>query len=140
MAKSTNKFESLNKVLPFNVAKKGSTRRHVSDKNKNDAVAEALAKCDSTADVATLGVKFGLSDAEVSARAKTSKNFGLYRMVIGNRIRGIVAKVGKAKMEGKKLTLTDAAYPPKKAAKPKAVKPVVTKVAKKVTKKVTKKA
>ena len=135
MAKSANKFESLNKVLPFNVAKKGSTRRHVSDKNKNDAVAEALAKCDSTADVATLGVKFGLSDAEVTTRAKASKNFGLYRMVIGNRIRGIVAKVGKAKMGGKKLTLTDAAYPPKKVAKK-----VAKKVVKKVTKKVTKKA
>jgi len=135
MAKSTNKFESLNKVLPFNVAKKGSTRRHVSDKNKNDAVAEALAKCDSTADVATLGVKFGLSDAEVTARAKTSKNFGLYRMVIGNRIRGIVAKVGKAKADNKKLTLTDAAYPPKKMTKK-----VVKKATKKATKKVTKKA
>jgi len=107
-------LESLNKVLPCNTANKNTKRRHVSDKNRNDAVADALAKCNTTAEVATLGMKFGLTENEVRNRAKAAKNFGLYRMVIGNRIRGIASRIQKAKKKNIKLTQEEAAYPKKK--------------------------
>ena len=121
-------LESLNKVLPCLTANKNTKRRHVTDGNKNDAVADALAKCNSTADVAHLGMKFGLTENEVRTRAKDAKNFGLYRMVIGNRIRGVASRIRKAKKRNQKLTVTEAAYPKTKSG---AVKKTVKKKSKK---------
>ena len=120
---------SLNKVLPCNTANKSTDRRNVSKNHKNDAVATELAKCNNAEDVGNFAMKLGISEQEVRTRAKAAKNFGLYRMVIGNRARGIAKKMVAAKNAGVKLTFADAAYPPK----------AVKKVAKKVTKKTTKK-
>ena len=116
MAKAVN-LESLNKVLPHTTANKDTKRRHISDHNKNDAVADALGKCNSAAEVGALGMKFGLTENEVRNRAKAAKNFGLYRMVIGNRIRGVVNRIGKAKKKNQKLTQAEAAYPKSGAVK-----------------------
>lgn len=134
---STN-LENLNKVLSCNTVGKDKKRRKVADASRRDAVAEALAKCNSTAEIAALGIRFGLSEDEVKTRAQSATNFGLYRMTIGNRIRGVVSRIQKASRKGMKLSNHDAAYPPKRArtAKPakKTIKPV-KKVAKKVAKK-----
>lgn len=124
-------LESLNKVLPCNTANKNTKRRHVSDHSRNDAVADALAKCNSAAEVGHLGMKFGLTENEVRNRAKSAKNFGLYRMVIGNRIRGISSRIQKAKKKSQKLTLTEAAYPKKREAVKKTAKKSKKKAAKK---------
>lgn len=125
-------LESLNKVLPCRTANKNTKRRHISDGSRNDMVADALAKCNSTAEVAALGMKFGLTENEVRNRAKSAKNFGLYRMVIGNRCRGIASRIKKAKQKNQKLTQAEAAYPKKREVVKKAKKVVKKKkVAKK---------
>lgn len=116
---------SLNKVLPYKADKK-TKKRHVSSGNRNDPVSQAMAKCEDTAAVATLGMKFGLTEKEVRSRARTAPNFGQYRMVIGNRVRGIVRRIRAAKKRHKTLSPAEAAYPGAKAvANPS--KPKVTK-------------
>ena len=112
---STN-LESLNKVLPNLTANKSTTKRRVTDGNKNDVIADELAKCNSAAEIAALGMKFGLSEQDVRNRCKTAKNFGLYRMQVGNLIRGIVARIRKAAKKNVKLTPAEAAYPKKAKA------------------------
>jgi len=112
------KLNDLNKVLPCNMVGKDKKRRKVSDANRHDAVADALAKCNSTLEIAALGVKFGLTEEEVKSRAASAKNFGLYRMTIGNRIRGIVSRIQKAAKKGIKLSQHDAAYPGKREKAP----------------------
>jgi hypothetical protein len=130
MAKKVN-LQSLNKVVPCLTANKSTKRRHVSDHSRNDAVADALSKCNNAAEVGALGMKFGLTENEVRARARSAKNFGLYRMVIGNRIRGITNRIRKAKKKNQKLTLAEAAYPPKKSGATKKTKKAKKKAKKK---------
>lgn len=121
-------LESLNKILPNRTAGKGSKKRKLSNNQRNDAVATELAKCDSAATVGYMAMKFGISEQEVRARVKSAPNFGQFRMVIGNRIRGIANKIRKA---GKgKLTLTEAAYPKSAKQTKKTVKKAVKKVKK----------
>ena len=104
-------FESLNKVLPCQPAKKGSKKRKVSSGSRNDAVSDALAKCTCAADVANFGMRFGLTEVDVRARAKKAPNFGQYRMVMGNLARGVVNRIAIAREKGQKLTVAMAAYP-----------------------------
>jgi len=136
MAKTN--LTSLNKILPNLTANKNTKRRHVTDHNRNDAIADALSKCENAADIAALGMKFGLTEQEVKTRAKSAPNFGQFRMVIGNRIRGVVRRISKAKKEGKKLTPAEAAYP--KAATAKKVTKKAIKIADKRIKKSSKKS
>lgn len=114
-------LDSLNRVLPNRTAGKGTKKRRVSDHHRNDGVAAELAKCNTAAEIGNLGMRFGLSEKEVRARARSAPNFGQYRMVIGNRIRGVVGKIRKAKQKNIRLTVAEAAYPktaPKVASKP----------------------
>ena len=121
-------LESMNKLVPCNTANKNTKRRHISDHSKNDAVAEQLSKCNDAAEVGALGMRFGLTEDEVRNRAKSAKNFGLFRMVIGNRCRGVANRIKKAKQKNQKLTLAEAAYPTKGSG---TAKKKVKKVAKK---------
>lgn len=108
MAKAN--FSSLNKALPCTT--KGKTKkRRISSGNRNDAVADALAKCSNAEEVALIGIRFGLTETDIRNRAKAAKNFGLFRMVIGNLCRGVVNRIAQAKEKGVKLTVAQAAYP-----------------------------
>lgn len=107
-------LNSLDKALPNRTAGKTKKRR-VSDHSRSDKVAEALSKCDSASAIGNLAMQFGISEKEIRARAAAAPNFGQFRMVVGNRVRGIARRVAKAKQKGQKLTLTDAAYPKAKA-------------------------
>lgn len=123
-------FESLNKSLPCQPQKKGSKQRHVCSGSRNDAVSTAMAKCKDAADVAALGMRFGLAEQDVRTRAKKAKNFGLFRMVVGNLARGVASRLAKAKAANVKMTVAEAAY-----GKPKKAKKVVKKKKKKKAKK-----
>lgn len=111
MATQKVSLSNLNKVLPHNLTKKGGKKRRVTSHNRNDQVAAELAKCNSASEVGAFAMRFGLSEREVRTRAKAAPNFGQYRMVIGNRIRGIVNRIRKAKQKGVKLSPAAAAYP-----------------------------
>ena len=130
MAKKVS-LVGLDKILPATPAKKGSKRRNVTDKARHDRITEELSKCNSASEIGTLAMKFGLSEQEVRERARNAKNFGLFRMVIGNRMRGVAAKISKAKKKNIKLTLHDAAYPPGGKTKTKTAKKKKKKTAKK---------
>ena len=129
MAKAN--LSGLDRVLPHQAASKNSKRRHVTDHSRNDAVSDALSKCNSASEIGTLAMKFGITEAEVRQRAKSAKNFGLFRMAIGNRLRGITNRIAKAKRKSIKLSVSDAAYPDKAKSKAPAKK---TKKAKKKAK------
>jgi len=125
MAQQKANLMSLNKVLPAKAAAKDSKRRNVTDKTRHDRISEELAKCNTAAEIGNLAMKFGMNEQEVRQRAKDAKNFGLFRMVVGNRIRGIANKIVAAKKKNVKLSPQEAAYPSGNKAK-------------KVTKKTTK--
>ena len=142
MAKMTsNEFAKLDKILVHVPAKKGSKKRHVSTGSVNDRIREAMNGCDSCSKLAKLAQKFGISGDEIMTRAKSAPNFGQFSMVIGNRLRGIVGRIAKAKKAGITLRVADAAYPKKSvkkvAKKTKAKKAVAKTSKKKVTKKKT---
>lgn len=77
--------------------------------SKADAVSDAMAECVTPSDVAELAQKFGLTDDEIMHRAEVASNFGQFRMVIGNRIRGVCHKIEVAKEQGVELSVQDAA-------------------------------
>ena len=120
----------LDKLLVYTPAKKGSKKRHVSTGSVNDRIREEMNKCDSASKIAILAQKMGITGEELMTRAKSAPNFGQFSMVIGNRLRGIVTRLAKAKRAGKKLTVVDAAYP-KKVTSVKATAKTKKKVAKK---------
>ena len=136
MAKQ-NRFSKIDKILPINVTGKGSdAKRRTTANTKKDEISKQLAGCQRPSDVAVLAAKFGLTDEDITARAKAAPNFGMFRMIIGNLIRGICSRIAAAKKEGVKLSVQNAAYP-KKAEKVKKAKK--TNKAKKATKKAKKK-
>ena len=116
MAKQKPNFVSLNKVLPCQTGKK-SKKRHTCTGSRNDAVSDNLAKCKNAEDVGHLAMRFGFTENDVRTRARAAKNFGLFRMVIGNLCRGVVSRIAAAKQAGGKLTAYDAAHPKEKKAK-----------------------
>lgn len=116
---------------------KGQRRRTTS---RNDPIADEMEKANTPNEVAKLAGKYGINDDEITSRASTAPNFGQFRMVIGNRLRGIQKRLDDANKRGEKLTRADAAYP-KKARKPDSPnKKAAKKVAKKVAKTATKRA
>jgi len=86
------KLDKLPKLKPRTAAK-GSKRRRVCKGNRNDAISEALEKCRSVSEVATLGIRFGLTEADMLERAKKSSGFGQFRMTVGNLCRGVASEV-----------------------------------------------
>lgn len=94
--------------------KKGS--RKVAE-GRQDAISKGIANCATPEDFVKLGNKFGIREAEVVERATAAPNFGQFRMTMGNRLRGIVARLEEAKENGKKITAEEAAYPKEARAK-----------------------
>lgn len=136
-------LSNIKNIQPRVGAKSGKRRTSVS---KGDEIATALDKAQTPDAVAALAGKYGITDAEVLERAKKAPNFGQWRMVLGNRIRGIVKRIAEAKAKGNTLTREQAAYPKLHRAKINAAKAATKKVeaskkvtTKKVSKKVVKK-
>lgn len=102
----------------------GERRRTVSVQDK---LGKELADANTPIDMGKLAMKFGINEDEILTRAKSSPNFGQFRMVLGNRIRGISRRM----KENPGTSFKDAAYPPKKQR-------AVSSSGKKVVKKVTK--
>ncbi|MCK5606666.1 hypothetical protein KAR91_32490 [Candidatus Pacearchaeota archaeon] len=131
----------LNKILPAKPAKKGSKRRRVTDKKKNDRVSEVMDSCNSAAEMGTFAMKCGITEKEIRERAKSASGLGQFRMVLSIRIRGIAGKIARAKAKGITLSKHDAANPVKgkKVVKKTTKKATKKTVAKKTTKKKTSK-
>lgn len=112
MAKATAAdFVSLDKMenLQPRPEAKGSKKRNVTEGARQDAVSEALAKCNLPSEIAALATRFGLTAEEIAERSKKAANLGGFRMVIGNRMRGVVSKIQAAQKAGVTLTAADAA-------------------------------
>lgn len=125
-------ISALDKMKNIAVRTKASGERRVTF-SRNDKTAEALAKADTPAAMGKLAVQHGISVEEILERGRKSPNFGQFRMVLGNRIRGVV----KRRKENPSLSMADAANPPKRS-RASSGKKVGKKVAKKTGKKVSK--
>ncbi|KKM18772.1 hypothetical protein LCGC14_1662270 [marine sediment metagenome] len=136
-----NRFAKIDKVLPITMKGKGKkkTRRIATEKTVKDTLAESMAECQRPSDLAMLASKFGFTDEDINQWAKEAPNFGMFRMRIGNRLRGVIARIAKAKKRNITLSPKDAAYPKKSKVKTKAKKKSVKKTTKKTTKKSSKK-
>lgn len=122
----------------------GSRRITVS---KNDEVSTMLEAAGTPEEVGKLLKSHGVTEEEIFQRAQSAPNFGQFRMVAGNRLRGIVNRLSAASQSGETLSKTDAAYPKKnrRAAKAKVsasddAKSARKSTASKATKKTAKKA
>jgi hypothetical protein len=122
-------LKALDKVLVPTKAGKDKKRRRVTKTHVHDKVAEALSKANSVSEIGAIAMKLGITADEIIQRANAAPNFGQFRMVIGNRIRGIARRIQK----DKSLTMKEAAYGKAKKSTP-------AKKQKKVVKKKTKKA
>lgn len=135
-----NRFAKIDKVLPITTKGKGTkkTRKIATERTVSDKISEEMAKCQKPSDLAMLASKFGFTDEDINRWAKEAPNFGMFRMRIGNRLRGVMGRIAKAKKKDITLSPKDAAYPKKSKIKAKA-KAKAKKVTKKTTKKATKK-
>lgn len=96
------------KGMTYRVDKSGKRKTTVA---RQDAVSEKLAECTTPEQVVELAGDFGIRADELTERAKRAPNFGQFRMVIGNRIRGVVNRIARAEEKGEKLLVEVAAYP-----------------------------
>lgn len=131
------KLDKLEHLQP-RILKKSKTRRLSAA--VEDRTAEELAAAEIPSEMGAIALKVGIRVEEVIERAEAAPNFGQFRMVLGNRIRGTIARIAEAKKSGEKVTdqlKTDCAYP--KEARARARKEKVRQPKKKSSKKVTKK-
>jgi len=73
-----------------------------------DGVTDLLAKCNGPTDIALVAHKFGIPKKEIVTKAKKASSFGQFRMVIGNKLRGICSRLENANRKGEKLSLKKA--------------------------------
>ena len=85
---------------------------------RNDAVTDILAECQSAAQLAAIAHRFGLSAEEILTKASRAASFGQFRMAIGNRIRGIVRRIDRARKRGREMPLREAVRPSRGSAAP----------------------
>lgn len=78
---------------------------------KGDDIAKAMKDLTKPSEIADFGTQFGLDVEDVLNRGKTAKNFGQFRMLIGNLSRGIVGRIEKAKQQGFVVTPQQAKDP-----------------------------
>jgi hypothetical protein len=108
MAKKRSKKSDGSLGMSFRTNKEGARKTSTA---RSDSVSERLSECETPEEIAAFAMEFGLSQKEIKERVEKAPNFGQFRMVVGNRIRGIVNRVAKAKEKGVKLSVEDAAYP-----------------------------
>ncbi len=86
--------------------KAGQRKRGTS---KADEISTKLAEANTPSALAAIASKVGITDEEILARAVSAPNFGQFRMVLGNRIRGIYSRFLKAQKAGLKTTMAELA-------------------------------
>ncbi len=74
-----------------------------------DKVTEVLSKCNTRDEISDLCSKFGMTEGELDYRWRRAPNFGQFRMVIGNRLRGISSRMKKAEDKGESISVEAAA-------------------------------
>ena len=99
------KLDKMSNIEPRTKAD-GERRRTVS---RQDEIGDKLTKAETVQAVGKLATSFGITEEEVVDRAKKAPNFGQWRMVLGNRIRGIARRMEEG------MSKKDAAYPAKRA-------------------------
>jgi len=80
----------------------------------NDAVTDLLGRCQSASELASVCLRFGIPPEEILRKARGAVSFGQFRMAVGNRIRGIVRRMDRARREGREMSLEEAARPTRK--------------------------
>ncbi len=91
MTTQIRQFESLDSMFRIRLAsQKGKRRRVCRNGERRDAIGRLLDQCNSPSEIGELALKFGMHPDEVFRIAKSSANFGLFRMAIGNCLRGIL--------------------------------------------------
>jgi len=68
-------------------------RNPVASTSRNDAVSKLLATCQSPSELAKVAYRFGIPAPEIYDKAKSASSYGQFRMIIGNRIRGVVRRL-----------------------------------------------
>jgi hypothetical protein len=89
------------RVKGSNVVVRTREGARIATEGRGDKVALELAKCVTVDQIVELASEI-LPEKEVRERFKNAKNFGLFRMVIGNRIRGELARKAREKEKGAK--------------------------------------
>ena len=93
MKKQIKQLKLLDSLFHIRLTSKNSSKRRIWKNGKRqDAVSKLLAKCQLPSEIGIIAVEFGITIKEVVKRAKSAPNFGQFRMVVGNRIRGIVSR------------------------------------------------
>jgi len=133
-----NRFAKIDAILPITLKGKGKdkTRKVATDRTVTDSLAKELADCQKPSDIAMMASKFGFKDEDIIQWAKDAPNFGMFRMRIGNRARGVLSRIAAAKKRGITLTVKEAAY----AKRTRAAKVVSKETPKETPKKTAKKA
>lgn len=107
-----NRFSKIDSLLPITTKGKGTkkTRKIATDRTISDGLAKQMAECQTPSELALLASKFGFKDEDIIQWAKEAPNFGMFRMRIGNRCRGVLNRIAAAKKRGITLSVKDAAY------------------------------
>ncbi len=92
---SLKELDGMKNIAPHIGARSGERRR--SKHTKPDKVSEALAACGLPSELGNFAVKAGIPSERVLDIARRAPNWGQFRMVIGNCIRGALARTAKAK-------------------------------------------
>ncbi len=66
---------------------------------KQDSVTEELSKCENLDQMRDLASNFGITKKEMEHRVDAAPNFGQLRMVVGNRIRGVLSRMDREKWD-----------------------------------------
>lgn len=94
--KSVKSLSGLNELENLQVVvKTGGERRRVG--GVNDDITTELALAETPAAVGKIALRFGITEAEIIERGRNAPNFGQFRMVVGNRIRGTIARAAKSR-------------------------------------------
>lgn len=76
---------------------------------RSDAISDLLALCRSASQIAAVASIFGVTKKEIVVKAQNASSLGQFRMVIGNRMRGIARRIAEAKRKGIIISAAQAA-------------------------------
>lgn len=94
MKQQIRQLETLDKLFRVRHASKNGCKRYICKNGKRrDAVGRILAGCQTPSEIGAVAVVFGIGPKEVIRRGRNAPNFGQFRMVCGNRIRGELGKM-----------------------------------------------
>lgn len=107
-----NRFAKIDALLPITLKGKGKekSRKIATDRTVQDKLATQMAECQLPSEIALLASKFGFEDKDIIQWAKDAPNFGMFRMRVGNRARGVMSRIARAKKAGQTMTVKEAAY------------------------------